>query len=93
VLFNVISVYYFSSMNTEFKKYFNFARSFETQKIGNDYKHTKHYKISTYNSLIIFGFLGMFIVKYTISFFKNKEVYQKSISYRKRMFRRIIFFE
>ena len=80
-------------MNTEFKKYFNFSRSFETQKIGNDYKNTKYYKVSTYNSFIIFTFLGIFVVKYTLDFIKNREIYQKNIVYRKKMFRRIIFFE
>ena len=72
-------------MNTEFKKFFGFSKLFETQKISNDYSKTKYFRMSSYNSFIIFSLLGIFLVKFSIFIFFNKEIYMNNFLLKKKL--------
>lgn len=79
-------------MNTEFKKFFGFAKRFEFQKISNDYTNTKTYKKTTFTTFIIFGTAGVLAIHFVFYFndyFKNLA---SSLNYRRKMFNCIEIF-
>ena len=76
-------------MNSEFKKFFGFSKNFEFQKISNDYKNTKHYKLSRFGSIIIFTLFGACLVKIALETFKNKNLFLQSLRFKKKILKSI----